>query len=112
MKCTNCGFELSPNSKFCRQCGTLVKIMSSSVFDDKSHLIKSKCSVCGAEIKEGHMFCINCRNPVNLVSPDYEPKEKTIKGGRCSKCIRWEKENRVAMNITRLTKIMNCMVTR
>lgn len=76
MKCTNCGFELLPNSKFCRQCGTSVETMSSNISDDDRNLMKNRCSVCGAEIKEGYMFCNKCGTPVNSFSSNYEPEEK------------------------------------
>lgn len=61
MKCTNCGSELPPNSKFCEQCGTKVKAEETT---GKNYQVTKRCKVCGAELKPGFMFCGRCGAPV------------------------------------------------
>ena len=61
MKCTNCGSELPPNSKFCEQCGTMVK---TEIPTGKNYRPKKFCEQCGAELKPGFMFCGKCGAPV------------------------------------------------
>ena len=61
MKCTNCGSELPPNSRFCEQCGTMVKTETPT---GKNYRPKKFCEQCGAELKPGFMFCGKCGAPV------------------------------------------------
>lgn len=66
MKCTNCGSELPPNSKFCEQCGTKVKKEETT---GKNYQVTTRCKVCGAELKPGFMFCGRCGAPVRESEP-------------------------------------------
>lgn len=66
MKCTNCGSELPPNSKFCEQCGTKVKAEETT---GKNYQVTKRCKVCGAELKPGFMFCGRCGAPVRESEP-------------------------------------------
>lgn len=66
IKCTNCGSELPPNSKFCEQCGTKVKAEETT---GKNYQVTKRCKVCGAELKPGFMFCGRCGAPVRESEP-------------------------------------------
>ena len=66
MKCINCGSELPQNSKFCEQCGTMVKTETPT---GKNYRPKKFCEQCGAELKPGFMFCGKCGAPVKEDKP-------------------------------------------
>lgn len=66
MKCTNCGYELPPNSKFCEQCGAIVKKEETT---GNNNQITKRCKVCGAELKPGFVFCGRCGAPVKESDP-------------------------------------------
>ena len=66
MKCLNCGAELTPDQKFCTNCGT-------------QNVKKTFCSNCGIEISAEQKFCPQCgtvvninSNPTNIVIPTPE----------------------------------------
>jgi len=46
MHCTNCGFEIKSNYKFCANCGKSVPV--------------SGCPGCGSALMPGANFCVNC----------------------------------------------------
>ena len=50
-KCTNCGAELVPNSRFCNQCGK-------AVAQDSTGTVS--CPVCGAVLPTNSKFCSSC----------------------------------------------------
>lgn len=66
MKCINWGSELPQNSKFCEQCGTMVKTETPT---GKNYRPKKFCEQCGAELKPGFMFCGKCGAPVKEDKP-------------------------------------------
>lgn len=50
-KCTNCGAELAPNSRFCNQCGEAVAQTAAELLS---------CPVCGADLPVNSKFCNYC----------------------------------------------------
>ena len=64
MKCTNCGYELPPNSKFCEQCGAIVKKEETT---GNNNQITKRCKVCGAELKPGFVFLWSMRGACQRV---------------------------------------------
>lgn len=66
MKCSNCGYNIAPGNKFCRNCGTSMIDMESDSMANQEEIIKI-CSVCGVPLQEGYLFCKNCRTPVTNV---------------------------------------------
>ena len=59
MNCTNCGKELSPEAKFCLECGTKApEPMVNQVLN---------CAKCGKELPNGAKFCLECGTPVAAI---------------------------------------------
>lgn len=68
MKCTECGYELNPNSKFCQGCGAKVVEAPACV-----------CPACGASVKEGAKFCGKCGSKFDAEpSPQAETVDETV----------------------------------
>ena len=59
--CSNCGANLLPGLKFCKQCGTPVQATASQPASDNGARI---CLNCGEKIDPWNKFCKNCGTPV------------------------------------------------
>ncbi len=69
MYCTQCGFKLPENSKFCSQCGSLIKRVedeSQQNFDAKASTPVAACARCGST----SIATINCMSSglIGLIS--------------------------------------------
>jgi len=63
MKCPDCGAELSPNARFCRECGRRVSAAVAPASE------RVKCANCQADLKPGARFCEACGHPVAASEP-------------------------------------------
>ncbi len=61
--CTKCGATLSPNNKFCIQCGTPAGNALSSPKTPEAP-VNRICSKCGAKVRQGRKFCTECGSPI------------------------------------------------
>ena len=75
MKCSNCGFELSKDAKFCIECGTKV--------EEKKDVIY--CENCGSEMNSDSLFCPECGTKVGSTVVE-EKKEVKKNIAKCPKC--------------------------
>ena len=66
MKCTNCGLELPPGSKFCERCGSRLQEET----NQNGNQVTGRCRICGAELKAGYAFCERCGEPVSASYSD------------------------------------------
>lgn len=66
MKCTNCGLELPPGSKFCERCGSRLQEET----NQNGNQVTGRCRICGAELKAGYAFCERCGEPVSASCSD------------------------------------------
>ena len=66
MKCTTCGLELPPGSKFCERCGSRLQEET----DQNGNQVTGRCRICGAELKAGYAFCERCGEPVSASYSD------------------------------------------
>lgn len=62
MKCSSCGNEITPGSKFCRVCGAIAPIAG------------SMCPSCGVPVSEGVEFCGNCGSKLPVEPPKESPQ--------------------------------------
>ena len=71
--CVNCASEIGDSEKFCRKCGTPIKIAPPGI-----------CGNCGFENEPGVRVCLNCGNTINLPSEDrfLKMREDTVAGYR------------------------------
>jgi len=68
MKCSQCGLENPKQSKFCRKCGSSLKVLL-------------RCAQCGCENPEDSIFCIECGKKLS-------ESQKSVKGTqrKCKNC--------------------------
>lgn len=71
MKCIKCGNDIPEGKRFCKYCGTPVKVQTveeSSPVTGKNPLSK-RCKKCGAPLLDGFAFCDQCGAPIEEDMP-------------------------------------------
>lgn len=66
--CVKCGKELTPNAKFCAECGTPVDAPISGEYTKREHVyvgVVKKCPVCGEELPSMAAICPACGHEIN-----------------------------------------------
>lgn len=81
MKCTNCGLELPPGSKFCERCGSRLQEEA----NQNGNQVTGKCKICGAELKAGFAFCGKCGEPVSSSYSESSESEQLPQTGQSGK---------------------------
>lgn len=74
MRCTKCNKEIPNESRFCRYCGTPVKVWA-----EVDNPPSRRCKKCGALIKDENAFCDQCGSPAEKPEIETEDSEKQVK---------------------------------
>jgi hypothetical protein len=92
--CPECGKPVSPNAKFCRNCGVsqLEEPAIPATVPEPTHKITATCASCSAPVLPEEKFCGNCGRPVSppaadpQVPPQPAPQPPPLTVRVCNSC--------------------------